>query len=132
MNPSPDTLQKFLSILLSLLLCAGGCCTNKKSSGERNFIRSTPSTIELTKDWSLICATNIADDGEIISTANYNSSKWYPITIPSTVMAGLVANGVYSNLYFGQNMKSVPDLSKQKWWYRGEFVAPRNSGGQFW
>jgi len=26
----------------------------------------------------------------------------------------------------------VPDLTTQNWWYRGEFVAPTNSGGQFW
>ena len=47
-------------------------------------------------------------------------------------MAGLVANGVYTNVFFGNNLQSVPDLTAQNWWYRGEFLAPANSGGQFW
>src|SRR6185437_14181762 len=120
--------------LMLLLGCAllNGCCTDKKSSTREKMISNAPATIELTKDWQFICATNVADAGEKISTAQFNVSKWYPITIPSTVMAGLVANDVYTNLYFGQNMKSVPDLSKQKWWYRGEFTAPKNSGGEYW
>src|SRR5581483_8065525 len=118
MNSSPDNLRKLFCILTSILLFAVA-----NVFGE---------TIELTKNWSLISANGIADGGEKISTAQFDSSKWYPVTIPSTIMAGLVANGVYSNLYFGQNMKSVPDLSKQQWWFRGEFVAPENSGGQFW
>src|SRR5581483_8514859 len=132
MNPSPDNLRKLFCILTSILLFAGGCCTGKKNSGNAKLFSPGSGTIELTKNWSLISANGIADGGEKVSTAKFDSSKWYPITIPSTIMAGLVANGVYSNLYFGQNMKSVPDLSKQQWWFRGEFVAPENSGGQFW
>src|SRR5436190_1841893 len=39
------------------------------------------------------------------------------------VLAGLVADNVYQNIYFGTNLKSVPDLTGQGWWYRGEFTA---------
>ena len=116
MNPGLNSLRKFL---IPILLFAA----NANVFGE---------TIELTKNWALMGATNVAAGGEKISTPDFDSSKWHPITVPSTVMAGLVANGVYSNLYFGQNMKSVPDLSKQKWWFRGEFVAPKNSSGEYW
>jgi exo-1,4-beta-D-glucosaminidase len=118
-NSTPNPRRKFYLFPFSILLCVLAA----NSFGE---------TIELTKNWSLISANNVADSGDKISSAQFDSSKWYPVTIPSTVMAGLVVNGVYSNLYFGQNMKSVPDLSRQKWWYRGEFLAPENSGGQFW
>ena len=40
--------------------------------------------------------------------------------------------GFISNLFTGMNLKAVPNLTKQKWWYRGEFVAPKNPGGQYW
>ncbi|MGZ5544557.1 MAG: glycosyl hydrolase 2 galactose-binding domain-containing protein, partial [Limisphaerales bacterium] len=67
-----------------------------------------------------------------ISQPGYSVAGWYPITVPSTVMAGLVTNNVYTNLFFGTNLQSVADLTKQNWWYRGQFLAPANSGGQYW
>ena len=80
----------------------------------------------------MISSVKVTDGGAAISQAGYDAAKWYPIAVPSTVMAGLVANGVYSNLYFGMNLKSVPDLSRQQWWFRGEFSAPANPAGQYW
>ncbi len=49
-------------------------------------------------------------------------SGWLSVTLPSTVLAGLVANGRYPNLYYGTNLKSVPDAPFQvPWWYRRTF-----------
>src|SRR5712691_6048061 len=52
----------------------------------------TVSSTELTQGWSLISANNVSDAGSTISQPGYNVSSWYPITVPSTVLAGLVAN----------------------------------------
>jgi exo-1,4-beta-D-glucosaminidase len=90
-------------------------------------------SMELTSGWSLISANNVADNGATISQPVYNVSSWYPITVPSTVLAGLVANNVYQNIYFGTNLQSVPDLTTQNWWYRGQFNAPAGvAGQQYW
>src|ERR1700685_3573645 len=93
-----------------------------------------PKSIELSQGWAFVSETKVPDSGDAISETGYKASGWYPVTVPSTVMAGLVANGVYTNddLFMGTNLKSVPNLSKQKWWFRGEFLAPKNSGGQYW
>src|SRR5689334_15224541 len=91
------------------------------------------SSTELTQGWSLISANNVSDSGAAISQTGYNVSTWYPITVPSTVLAGLVANNVYQNIYFGTNLQSVPDLTTQNWWYRGQFNAPAGvAGQQYW
>jgi exo-1,4-beta-D-glucosaminidase len=93
----------------------------------------TVSSTELTQGWSLISANNVSDNGATISQPGYSVSSWYPITVPSTVLAGLVANNVYQNIYFGTNLKSVPDLTTQNWWYRGQFTAPASGAGQqYW
>jgi exo-1,4-beta-D-glucosaminidase len=93
----------------------------------------TVSSTELTGGWSLISANNVTDNGATISQTNYNVSAWYPITVPATVLAGLVANNVYQNIYFGTNLQSVPDLTTQNWWYRGQFSAPTGvAGQQYW
>src|SRR5690349_8322769 len=60
------------------------------------------SSSELTQGWSLISANNVTDNGATISQTGYTvSTSWYPITVPSTVLAGLVANNVYQDIYFG-------------------------------
>jgi exo-1,4-beta-D-glucosaminidase len=93
----------------------------------------TVSSTELTQGWSLISANNVTDNGATISQTGYNVSAWYPISVPSTVLAGLVANNVYQNIYFGTNLQSVPDLTTQNWWYRGQFNAPAGvAGQQYW
>ncbi len=93
----------------------------------------TVSSAELTQGWTLVSANNVADGGATISQLGYNVSSWYPVTLPSTVLAGLVANGVYQNIYYGTNLQSVPDLTNQNWWYRGEFAAPAGvPGQQYW
>lgn len=113
-------------VVLAIVLTASGW----------NFANATsdPKSIELSQGWAFVSETKVPDGGGVVSQIGYNASNWYPVTVPSTVMAGLVANGVFTNdsLFMGTNLKSVPNLSKQKWWFRGEFVAPENSGGQYW
>src|SRR5689334_9958505 len=94
--------------------------------------RAMATTIQLSQNWAFRTQTGFPDAGAAISQPGYSTVGWYPIMLPSTVMAGLVANGVYSNLFFGNNLQSVPDLTLQNWWYRGQFMAPANSGGQYW
>ena len=60
----------------------------------------------------------------MISVTGYDASRWYPVTLPSTVMAGLVANGLYADAFAATNLRRVPGLTRQHWWYRGEFTAP--------
>src|SRR5258706_3080599 len=91
------------------------------------------SSTELTSGWALVSANNVSDAGTTISQPGYGVPSWYPVTIPSTVMAGLVANNVYQNVFFGTNLQSVPDLTTQNWWYRGQFNAvAAATGQQYW
>src|SRR6266540_970497 len=82
---------------------------------------------------SLTAANNDTDTGATISQVGYGTSGWYPVTLPSTALAGLVANNVYQDIYFGTNLQSVPDLTTQNWWFRGEFTAAAITPGQvYW
>jgi exo-1,4-beta-D-glucosaminidase len=94
---------------------------------------AAPGSTELTSGWALRSATGLADTGATISQPGYSTVGWNPISLPSTVLAGLVANNVYQNIFFGTNLQSVPDLTTQDWWYRGEFTAAPSSPGQvYW
>src|SRR5919198_4173345 len=94
---------------------------------------SLASSTELSQGWALRSANDVTDNGATISQVGYSTSSWYPISVPSTVLAGLVANNVYQDIYFGTNLQSVPDLTTQNWWFRGEFTAPAMTPGQaYW
>src|SRR5205823_2589110 len=68
---------------------------------------ATVGSTELTAGWALRSATGTADTGATISQVGYSTASWNPVTLPSTVLAGLVADNVYQNIYFGTNLKSV-------------------------
>ena len=50
--------------------------------------------------------------GEELSSSSYvTPDYWYPVTVPSTVLTGLVANKVYPDPYIGMNNMLIPDAS---------------------
>ena len=101
------------------------------ASGEAQA--ATISSTELTSGWALHTATGLADTGGTISQVGYSTTGWNPVTLPSTVLAGLVADNVYQNIFFGTNLQSVPDLTTQNWWFRGQFTAAATAPGQvYW
>ena len=87
----------------------------------------TPCRIELAENWKLMSSKDLQADGTVISVSAYNDEHWYPIhRIPATVLEILQEDGVYPDLYVGENLfEKVPqDLYKQDWWYRTTFKAP--------
>jgi exo-1,4-beta-D-glucosaminidase len=115
--------------LLALLLA----CTDSTRSPAAASPRVTIGSIGLTDGWALRAADEVTDPGDTIATVGYPTTGWNPVTLPSTVLAGLVADGVYPDIYRGTNLADVPDLTKQQWWYRGEFdVPPAGAGQRVW
>ena len=95
----------------------------------------------------------IPSSGEEISTLDYQSKVyWFPVTVPSTVLTGLVANKVYPDPYSGLNNMLIPDASdefnqkynleqfshlpndpnpwKKPYWYRSSFKVPEADKGR--
>jgi len=95
----------------------------------------------------------IPSSGEEISTLEYKSKVyWFPVTVPSTVLTGLVANKVYPDPYSGLNNMLIPDASDEfnkqynleqfshlpnhpnpwnkPYWYRTVFKVPMADNGR--
>jgi hypothetical protein len=98
-------------------------------------------------DFDLQSSALINATGEEISTPDFKSNVyWFPVKVPSTVLTGLVANGVYPDPYSGMNNMLIPDASddfnkkydlekfsflpndpnpwKKPYWYRTTFMVP--------
>ena len=76
----------------------------------------------LTDDWMIQSSVEINHSENEISKPSFDTRGWYPTSVPSTVLATLVENGVYEDPYFGINLKKIPEEPFNKpWWYRTEF-----------
>ena len=80
--------------------------------------------------WTLQSSSKITVDGAALSTRGYATTGWTPITVPTTVFAGLVANHAYPDPYIGDNLSTPPSLADGSWWYRTEFTLPADFAGR--
>lgn len=93
-----------------LLLCAFSFLANAQ-------------VIEIKKNWKLQAQDKIKVSGKELSSQS-DVSTWYNATVPQTVMAALVENGVYKDPYFSDNISKIPTAQfEQAWWYVNTFTV---------
>ena len=97
----------------------------------------------LRDNWTIQSSSRVKAEGKIISTTDYHPEGWYPVSMPSTVLAALVKNKVFPDPYYGTNIESLPGYVKGRmhyipenspyrvpWWYRTEFTIPQSFRGK--
>jgi exo-1,4-beta-D-glucosaminidase len=78
--------------------------------------------------WQIESSAKAQQSGAEISSAGYSTGDWYPVSGRATVMAGLLENGTYKNVFYSDNLRAAeePDSSGNvfviPWWYRTEFT----------
>jgi exo-1,4-beta-D-glucosaminidase len=103
--------------------------------------------IALHEGWTLQSSCKIAATGAQISVPGFSTDSWHSTTVPSTVIAALVADKTYPDPYFGMNLRSIPGTTypigknfsemplpkdspfRCSWWYRTEFRVPPSFDG---
>jgi len=79
--------------------------------------------------WQIQSSAKAQQSGAEVSSAGFSTEGWYPVSGRATVMAGLMENGKYENVFYGDNLRAVeePDASgpvfATPWWYRTEFTV---------
>jgi exo-1,4-beta-D-glucosaminidase len=104
--------------------------------------------LSLSQGWELQSSTKIEAKGERLSTPGYQPRGWYPVDVPTTVVAALVKHKVYPDPDFGMNLRSFPGVSYPvganfsnlamppdspfavSWWYRKQFLVPAGYRGK--
>ena len=77
--------------------------------------------------WQIQSSAKAQQSGAEVSSAGYSTRGWYPVSGRATVMAGLLENGTYKNVFYSDNLRAAeePDSSGNlfviPWWYRTEF-----------
>ncbi len=109
---------------------------------------ATPQRKDLREGWLIQSSCKVPEKGAVISTTKFVPTNWHPASVPSTVLAALVADKVYPDPYFGMDLRKIPGTSypigklfsqlpmpdgspyKCSWWYRTEFHVPHEHRGQ--
>ncbi|MDO6601587.1 glycosyl hydrolase 2 galactose-binding domain-containing protein [Arenibacter palladensis] len=88
--------------------------------------------IKLSDNWRIQSSNKVSEKGSEISTKATISENWFPAVVPSTVLNTLVANKVYENPYFGENLKTIPtEQFKVSWWYTTSFELTKEQSNGF-
>ncbi|HVY75616.1 MAG TPA: glycoside hydrolase family 2 TIM barrel-domain containing protein [Puia sp.] len=95
----------------------------------------------------------VSAEGDALSMPDYSPvNHWFPVTVPATVLSGLVQNRIYADPYSGMNNMLIPDASdsfnhrhnleqyswlpnepnpwKKPYWYRTVFSVPAADAGK--
>ncbi|MFZ0501231.1 MAG: sugar-binding domain-containing protein [Steroidobacteraceae bacterium] len=110
------------------LACANGAFTPPRVAGNAG------STTAIA-DWEIQTSGKAQQSGAEVSQAGFPTRGWYPVSGRATVVAGLLEDGVYKNVFFGENLRAVqePDSSGSlfviPWWYRTEFTIVEGARG---
>jgi len=133
--------MKIIRTLVTLILVA-------IAAGQASFSPAPALRFTLDAGWKLQSSVRVTGAGESISSAGYSTKDWIATSVPSTVVAAQVKNGLLPDPFFGMNLRQYPGLSYPiganfsklpmppdspyavSWWYRKDFTLPRDYSGK--
>jgi len=104
--------------------------------------------LELREGWAIQSSAKVTSGGEAVSRPGFATRSWHRATVPTTVVAALVADGTYSDPHYAMNLRTFPGTSYKvgtnfsnvpmpadspfavPWWYRTEFTLPAEAAGR--
>ena len=87
------------------------------------------------RHWQMQSSAKAQESGTEISSAGFSTRRLVPVSGRATVMAGLLENGKYDNVFYGDNLLAVGDPDANgtpfvtPWWYRSEFTLAESAPG---
>lgn len=111
-----------------------------------------PARLTLADGWLMKSSAEVVQEGDVVSSEAFVPERWHPTSVPSTVLAALISNGVYPDVRIGLNSFRIPDASdefnqqhdlakfshladkrnpwKDPYWYRTAFTLPAAAQGR--
>ena len=88
--------------------------------------------IRLAAGWQMQSAMIARNGGAVISKPGSAVAGWYKVSVPTTVIGGLIANGKFRfDPFYGRNLEKIsgPEYDSA-WWFRKEFSLPDSVKGR--
>ncbi|HEY4196229.1 MAG TPA: hypothetical protein VGM63_11880, partial [Mucilaginibacter sp.] len=113
-------------LIFIIQLCLFSCYSFAQSGSSETF------RMILKDDWQMQSALKDPTPATTVSQNQFDPKGWYKISVPSTIIAGLLANKVYDfDPFYGMNFKKLEDPALDKpWWFRKVFELPASEKGK--
>src|ERR1700745_2128000 len=82
------------------LACAAGTFAPTRVDAEAGSVTAIG-------QWQIQSSAKAQQSGAEVSSAGFSTQGWYPVSGRATVMAGLLENGTYENVFYGDNLRAV-------------------------
>ena len=118
-------------IVVTATIAGAAIATAVVSSGAVPAFEGTPERRSLDDGWAIQSSSAVSAPPRAVSRPGFSTSDWIPVTLPTTVLAGLVADGEYHDLYTGTHLEDVwAPRFDVPWWYRTEFSLDDEPGAR--
>lgn len=115
---------QFILIMLSVTLFMSACNSDSPVSENKVYLEN---------GWQLFSSETTDADGASISSASFERDFGYPIELPSTVMHGLMQNGMFPDIFEPHVLEDMDKAPYQvPWWYRNEIEIAGTSAEDFY
>ncbi|WP_031162668.1 glycoside hydrolase family 2 protein [Streptomyces durhamensis] len=130
-RPSPTRRYAVTALVLGLL----GSLTSGAWAGARHpapphgpapttRVPSAAGTGTPLQGYAIQSSAKVSDSPAAVSSPGYPARDWYPAGPRSTVMAALLADGVYADPFFSTNQQKAAKADFEvPWWYRSDFTV---------
>ncbi|MFI6405465.1 glycosyl hydrolase 2 galactose-binding domain-containing protein [Streptomyces sp. NPDC050548] len=87
-------------------------------------VRPTAGAATPLSGYAIQSSAKVTDSPAAVSSPGYRATGWYPAGARSTVLAALIADGVYADPFYSTNQQKIPKADFQvPWWYRSDFTV---------
>ena len=99
------TAWRFPFFCAFLVACAFACSAASAQTGSS---AGRGDRVFLTSGWMLQSSCEVHATGEQISKPGFSTTGWHEASVPSTVVAALVADKTYPDPYVSDNLRHIP------------------------
>jgi exo-1,4-beta-D-glucosaminidase len=117
-----------IAVVVALALLAHVSLAPAEALYSPTRVDGDPGSAATIAHWQIQSSAKAQQSGAEISSAGYSTRDWYPVSGRATVMAGLLENDIYKNVFYSDNLRAAeePDSSGNvfvvPWWYRTEIT----------
>ncbi|MBK3644103.1 exo-beta-D-glucosaminidase [Streptomyces sp. MBT33] len=91
-------------------------------------VPAAPGSTTALSGYAIQSTAKVSDSAAAVSSPGYPATGWHPAGPRSTVLAALLADGVYADPFYSTEQRKIPKSDFQApWWYRSDFTVADTS-----
>ncbi|MDC2954647.1 exo-beta-D-glucosaminidase [Streptomyces gilvifuscus] len=91
-------------------------------------VPAAPGSTTALSGYAIQSTAKVSDSAAAVSSPGYPATGWHPAGPRSTVLAALLADGVYADPFYSTEQRKIPKSEFQvPWWYRSDFTVADTS-----